>query len=125
MKPMMILPPGLMSKADIELIRENGICVAVASDPTKVKFIDPIPAASSRSQIEDAAIKLSRILLNGQWGNFYNSSQLGKSEFSVLFLKCLLQGTPLDPKGTLEERRDDIIAAEKAEEYRRIAPRRG
>lgn len=121
MKPMIILPPGMMSEQNIKTLRDNDICVVVAKDPAKVKFIDPIPSVSNRTQIENACIKLSRILLNGQWGDTYNQNELGRAQFSVLFLKCLMTGTPLDHRGTFEEQREFIIATEKAEEFRRIA----
>jgi hypothetical protein len=56
MKPMIILPPGVMDDENIKLLRENDICVVVAEDPAKVRFVDPIPAASNRAQMEQAAI---------------------------------------------------------------------
>lgn len=121
MKPIIILPPNMMSEANIKALRGNDICVVVAKDPSKVRFVDPIPAASNRTQIEDACIKLSRILLNGQWGDTYNQAELGRAQFSTLYLKCLMTGTPLDSRGTREEQREYIIASEKAEEFRRIA----
>ena len=49
MKPMIILPPDVMDKENIDLLRENGICVVVAKDPAKVRFVDPIPAVASRT----------------------------------------------------------------------------
>lgn len=40
----MIIPPELMSADDVKLLNENGICVVIATDPSKVKFVDPLPA---------------------------------------------------------------------------------
>lgn len=62
MKPMIILPPDTMSEDNIKLLRENDICVVTATNPGQVKFVDPIPAASSQTQMERSAIRLSRIL---------------------------------------------------------------
>jgi len=96
MKPIIILPPNQMSEADIAELRKNDLCVVVAKDPAKVKFVDPIPAQSSRTQIEDAAIKLSRVLLNRQWGKWTNSPSLDHSDLSRIYASLLLVGTPLD-----------------------------
>src|SRR5262249_50900796 len=38
-KPMMIIPPGLMHDNDIEALRNNDICVVVASEPDKVREV--------------------------------------------------------------------------------------
>jgi hypothetical protein len=52
MKPIVILPPGAMSKEDIDRLRNNNLCVVEAQEPGLVKFLDPIPAISSRTEIE-------------------------------------------------------------------------
>lgn len=96
MKPIIIIPPDTMSEEHIKLLRENDLCVVVAKDPSKVKFVDPIPAMSSRTQIESAAIKLSRILLNKQWGHVSQSNLIGQDEFSKLYVKLLIEGTQLE-----------------------------
>jgi hypothetical protein len=43
MKPIMILPPEVMSPEDIKLLNENGLCVVIVKEPAKVRFVDPIP----------------------------------------------------------------------------------
>lgn len=121
MKPMIIVQPDVMSEADIELLRKNDICVVVAKDPSKVKFVDPIPAASSRNQIENAAIQLSRILLNRQWTHVSNCSQIGHAEISRLYIDALIQGTELDRNGSQLEQETRIYNSEKADELRRLA----
>ncbi len=117
MKPIIILPPGAMSQEDIELLRGNELCVVVAKNPATVKFVDPIPAASSRTKIEDAAIKLSRkVLSQGFW-----SSESTRSDMTRAFIDILVNGTPLDPSGTQEEREKRIFDEAKAEQIRVLA----
>lgn len=116
MKPMIILPPDVMDESNVKLLRENGICVVVASDPAKVKFVDPIPAASSRTQMEDAAIRLSRRLLAGHL--FENN----RRDFANLYVDCLIKGTPLDVNYVEPEVRDkSIFDTAKQDELRRLA----
>lgn len=121
MKPIIILPPDVMSDEHQKLLRDNGLCVVVASEPGKVKFVDPIPAASSRTKIEDACIKLSRILLNRQWGNYNTSSSIGITDFSKIYLDALMEGTPLDSNGTFEEQETRFFNTAKREELQRLA----
>lgn len=119
MKPMIILAPNLMSDANIKELRDNGICVVVAKDPTKVRFMDPIPASSERTKMESAAISLSRQLLN--W-NFSSASYAwGKSDFAKMYMDILLKGSPLDANGSIEEQRERTYNLEKLDEIRRIA----
>jgi hypothetical protein len=101
MKPIIILAPNQMSEANIEELRKNDLCVVVAEDPAKVKFVDPIPAQSSRTQIEDAAIRLSRRILNGNHGYTVETT----AHFSKMFVELLICGTPLDAQGDEHERR--------------------
>ena len=108
MKPMMIIPPGLMSDANVKLLRDNGICVAIAKDPSKIKFLDPIPCTSSQTQMERAAIRLSRLVLNGHWNQQWRST-LGKAEFAELYVDLLVKGTSLDVRGSVEEQEQKII----------------
>lgn len=112
---MIILPPDTMSEADMKLLRENQICVVVAKDPAKVKFVDPIPAASSRTQIENAAIQLSRRCLKGEL--FPNN----RGDFARLFVDCLVVGTPLDKDPTQAEREQAFFNNVKEDELRRLA----
>ena len=102
MNPMIILPYGQMLESQIKLLRDNGICVVTAKDPSKIRFVDPIPAASSRTQMENAAIKLSRLLLNGTWNPPDRS--LDRSDFCRFFVEFLVEGTPLDKSGTVADR---------------------
>jgi len=117
MKPMMIVPPDMMSDDNLKLLRDNGICVVVAEKPEAIKFLDPIPAAASRTQIEHAAIMLSRKLLGPEspWGGSTRDS------VAKMFVDLLVTGTPLDPKPSIQEIERQIFHAEKAEEIRRIA----
>lgn len=117
MKPIIIIPPDVISPDGIEALRANDLCVVVATDPSKVHFLDPIPAMGQRTQMENAAIQLSRKLLNGQ-----GSGAIWKKEdFANLYCSLLIQGTSLSSEGTDEERRARIFAMEKDEETRRLA----
>ena len=116
MKPIIILPPGAMSEPNLKMLRDNGLCVVVAKDPAKVKFLDPIPAAASRTATENAAIKLSRKLLTaGFWKNDSN-----RQEIAVHYLDILLKGTPLDPEPSQEERERKAFDDSKLDEMRRL-----
>lgn len=117
MKPIVIIPPDLMSKDDIDILRGNDICVVVATDPAKVRFLDPIPAAQNRSKIESAAILLSRRLLNG----VNSGSVFHKSDFARMYMELLIQGTPLDQNGTSEEQEQRAFDYEKRAETERLA----
>jgi len=119
MKPIMILPPGLMSEGDIKELRANGLCVVTAEDPSKVRFVDPIPAASSRTQMENAAIQLSRRLLHGRVNNPNLASY--KGNICELYVWLLSQGSALDPDGSNEEREQALFDQEKRDELRRLA----
>ncbi len=121
MKPMIIIPPDTMSDQDIAELRKNDICVVVVKDPAKVKFVDPIPAASSRTQIEQAAIKLSRVLLHRRWGHISNTTEIDINVISRLYIECLISGTPLDIKGSHEEQEQRYFDDAKVEEIRRLA----
>jgi len=117
MKPIIIIPPGEINSTNLEMLRKNGLCVVVAKHPEKVKFIDPIPAASSRTQMEDAAIKLSRkIMAHGFW-----NTPSTRDEMCRCFIDLLVEGTPLDPRGTQEEREREIFNQTKRDELCRLA----
>ena len=122
MKPIIILPPDTMSEEHIKLLRENDLCVVVAKDPAKVKFVDPIPASSSRTQMESAAIKLSRILLNGSWGHWSQSGCIGRDTAAKIYVDLLVEGTPLE-HGYVEPavREQNIFDQAKADELRKLA----
>ncbi len=93
MKPMMILPPDAVSRDNIKQLRDNGICVVIAKDPTVIKFIEPPPFnyTSDYSQQEMAAIELSRRLLTSGGADDYWQ----KKNFTDLFVKILIEGSPL------------------------------
>ena len=117
MKPMIILPPDVMEKEEIQKLNDNGMCVVVAKDPAKIKFVDPIPAAASRTHIENAAISLSRKLLDWPWDK---NSSLYKGTVAEMFVNFLTKGTPLDPIGTREEQEQNLIETARRDELCRI-----
>lgn len=116
MKPIIILPPDTMSADDIKLLRDNEICVVVASNPAAVKFVDLIPAALSRTKIENAAIAFSRKILNR---GVYDDNTRGN--LAKMYVELLVKGTALDPMGSREEWQKQIFDSEKADELRRLA----
>lgn len=118
MKPIIILPPDVMSPEDINALQDNELCVVVASDPASVKFVDPIPAVTSRSQIESAAIQLSRRILNGI--GFGNSDYIYRKEACALFVQILVEGTPL-AETTEADIESQIFDDAKVEEICRLA----
>ena len=103
MKPIIILEPDSISLEDIAILRGNDLCVVVAKNPASVKFVDPIPAASCRTQMEQACISLSRILLNGQYIPEH------KHNFAAKYIECLMKGTPLDPNHRSQEDWDKSV----------------
>ncbi len=82
---------------------------------------DPIPAQSSRTQIEQAAIKFSRKILHRQWGHLTGEGAIGVNTISRLYLECLIAGTPLDADGSQEEKEQRFFDQEKREELARLA----
>lgn len=117
-KPMMIVPPDTMSEDDLKRLRENNICVVVSKDPSAVKFLDPIPAAASRTKIEDAAIQLSRRLLRGE---LFTSQPETKRCIAALYVELLVQGTPLQQTATPQEVEKEVFDNAKHDEICRIA----
>lgn len=117
MKPMMILPPDVMDDANIQLLRDNDICVVVSSDPSKVRFVDPIPAVSNRTEMENAAIQLSRKILAKDI-----NYQGDKQKFAAMYVDLLVKRTPLDPNVDVKKKhKEEIFEYEKADEIRRLA----
>jgi hypothetical protein len=103
MKPIVILPEGLMSREDIAKLEGNFLCAVECKDPSKVKFLDPIPSAGDRGKIARAAIELSRIVLTGAWGQYFTGEALGRQQMSRIFCDLLMKGTELDPNGTTDK----------------------
>lgn len=112
---MIVLPPDEVSPEDVKKLEENGICVVVAKNPAQLKFVDPLPAVSSRNQMEMAAIRLSRRLLRG---DLFRDN---RKDFANLYVDCLVKGTSLDPDQTPEEKEKLIFDLAKAEEIRKLA----
>ncbi len=120
MKPIIILPPGSMTKEDIDRLRENELCVVESNDPALVKFVDPIPAISSRTEIENAAIQLSRKVMSPNfWTGGYNASM--RLDCVRVFYDILTKGTPLDPNKSAQEVEREIFDDAKRDEIRRLA----
>ena len=113
-KPIMILPPNAMSKADIDLLNTNDLCVVIAEDPALVKFVDPLPAQSSRNEVENAAIQLSRRLL-------HSDSVHSRGDVTKIFVDLLTKGTPISAGPTDAEIRERFFQSEKANELKRLA----
>jgi hypothetical protein len=63
MKPIIILPKGQVSATDIKRLRDNGLCVIEAVDPSLVRFTEP--PITGKPVLEKAALELSQRLLNG------------------------------------------------------------
>jgi hypothetical protein len=117
MKPMIILPPDVMDKEEIKKLNDNGMCVVVAKEPSKIKFVDPIPAASSRTHMENAAIALSRKLLNWPWEK---NASIYKGTVAEMYITLLVEGTPLGANGTREEQEQQWIDVARREELAKI-----
>ena len=120
MKPIIILPPDAMSKEDLDRLRENDLCVVEAKEPALVKFVDPIPSITSRTQIEDAAIQLSRKVMSPDyWTGGYDAS----SRLACIrtFFDILVKGSPLDPNKTPQEVQRKVFDDAMFEEIRRLA----
>lgn len=88
-KPTIILPTGLMSRDDIELLRQDGFfCVVECNDPDQVRFLEPPPDGYDRMEL--AAIELCRVLLRK------NNIQLSRGELSSMYVDILMRGTRMD-----------------------------
>lgn len=118
MKPLIILPKGAMSEKDREELTKNDICVVEAEDPSLLKFVDSIPAIASRTEIENAAIQLSRKVLNKDTWQ-YNSDM--PKDVAKMFIDILIKGTPLDSRPTPQEQENKIFNEAKADELRKLA----
>jgi len=120
-KPIIIVPTKTLSAENLKLLRDNDLCVIECKDPAKVKFLDPIPSAVQRTKVEDAAIKLSRILLNETWGYYSNANSLSKADCCRIYVDMLIKGTALDRHGTIEEQRENAYNYAFKEETEKLA----
>jgi hypothetical protein len=117
---MIIIPPGQMAQSEIKLLRDNDICVVIAKNPEKLKFVDPIPAISQRGEIETAAIKFTRLMLNpSMWNN--SEASWNKQDMAKMFTTYLINGTPLDSRGTKQEQETSWYDQARRDEIERMA----
>ena len=91
MKPVMIVPKGALSKADLKRLNDNFICVVEAKDPAAVRWMEPYPQGYNVQEL--AAIELARGLLrDGKLpGHGYNVKQT----VGALYAEILLRSDPL------------------------------
>lgn len=88
-----------MSEEDMQRLRDNGMCVVVAEDPSQVNFIDPLPCISSRTEIDYAAIQMAKKVLRPEtWQEGINSIgyRLCIRLFSNFILEAAAKGTQQD-----------------------------
>ena len=122
MKPILIIPPNTIDAEGIKALNDNGICTVVATEPSKVKFLDPIPAMEGRTQPEQAAIVLGRKLLASRtYINAGHWQSIDRADVWRWYLEALTKGTSLDIDGTTQEQEERIIKEEREEELRKIA----
>lgn len=120
MKPIIILPPNLMSADDIQRLRDNDLCVVEASDPSAIRFLDPAPCDVTRDALDNAAIKLTRDVLNPDVTG--NSILLNRDEIRARLCRIILAGSQFDPNVEKRIARERLISQEaKEEELRHIA----
>lgn len=89
-RPVIVLPTGQVTKEDIAVLRENGMCVVEAKDPSLVRFMEPPP--NGYSEQERAAISLCRHLLRN-----YQTSHWTKAEIHEILVHAFTEGSPLKP----------------------------
>lgn len=118
MKPIIVLPKGAMSPENVDQLRANDMCVVETDDPAAVKFLDPIPSVMQRSKVEEAAIQLSRKVLSGLFNGTY---PLSRAELCVMYVECLVRGTPLSKEPSQQEMEQKAYDEARLDEKRRIA----
>ena len=91
MKPVIILPEGMMSKADKSRLNANDFCVVECKDPSLVRFQEPPPLGYSAQ--EKAAIQLCRWILSHTLG----STSFNKQELSAKLAEIFIHGSQLEP----------------------------
>src|SRR5712664_689478 len=123
MKPILIIPVDTMAAEHIKRLNDNGICPVEAKNPALVKFLDPIPSAAERSQLEIATLKFSRKMLNRE--TFINAQrnwiEYGFADVCRLFMACLIEGRALDSNPTKQEKEEVYFEQEKRHELQRLA----
>ena len=119
MKPIIIIPEGEMSADNIAALRENDVCVVEAKHPASVKFLDPIPAMEGRTAAEQAAVQLSRKILNGH--GFDGNGYMTRGRACTMYCECLTKGTALDVQPTRAEQEREVFDDAKREEIRKLA----
>lgn len=122
MKPILLIPPNTIGDDDVKSLRDNGLCVVTVTDPGAVKFLDPIPSMAQRTKVENAAIALSRKILEP---NFFiqSGSWVSRSRTDVIsvFLDVLIKGSELDPSPSVAEIERQVFTQVKREEVSKIA----
>jgi hypothetical protein len=118
MQPILIVPPDTISDEDIKKLNDNGICTVVSKQPDAVKFLDPIPSISTRTEIEDAAIQLSRKLMSKSW---WNAQATNRDEIVRTYVDVLVKGTRLDPAPSNKEVEMQVFNQARKEELERLA----
>ncbi len=120
MKPIIVLRKGTMSAEDIKELRGNWLCVVESEDPSTLKFLDPIPAAAERTKVEDAALALSRKMLDPTtWTSGLESGAY--RHIANTFVDLVMRGTRIDRNPSQQETERAIFDEAKAEELRRLA----
>lgn len=89
-KPVLILPIGCISKSDMKVLKNNGICVVEAKDPSAVRFLEP-PIVNDYSIQEKAAIELCRYYCQKE------TFMISKDNFNNTLVHFLINGTKLKP----------------------------
>lgn len=88
-KPIIVLPPDAMDKANIAMLRRNGICVVICQKPEQVRFVEaPI---GSQDRCERAAVSLFRHIASR------TDAYCDRSKLLATFAKFVVAGTELDP----------------------------
>lgn len=95
MRPVVILPENAMTKADINKLCRNGICVVEAKDPSAVRFCEPPPEGYSVQ--ERAAISLFRYLMRKDIDRSRSRLDIGS-----LYADFIIKGTPLEYSAPLQ-----------------------
>lgn len=89
MKPVIIITPDNLGEEDIKQLRDNGVCVVIAKDPSGLKYYDYTP--KKIGSMDQAAIDCFRTLLNA--GKGWEHLQ---SNFGAMFAQRLIKGTDME-----------------------------